>query len=1821
MIKGVFKTLAILIASLLLLVGLTYLATTTRSLSGIMRTYAERELEKAFGKEVNVGKISTNIVNRITFHNVTVAGERELTGGGVLFCEKFTINYNPFRLLLREPGKSVARVVLKSPHLLLTNRGGKWRLPLPEASRKMVVPSTLPDIVVIDGRITIEDVKEVVRRIEIVDISGIVRERDRIHGLFWRKRSQEDRKISSPIYLRFSGRSNQSRADRIRLEGIYSRKKLSIDLDIFNLDLANYSNLFFSSPNFAVLAGEGNLHLSFKTILNEKNYSNIAKILEPMGKAEERLRLFARVLPFSGELVVEEVSCRWLTHTVKDIKGSIVFDNYRIGSREISLKYGGSEIKVSGGIEKYLSRPSLGFTVSGNFQLSDLARIARLSRRKGLLPLEGLGKVSLDISGDLSNPKLKGWLLVPQAKLARQVFEELQGEFLYQDRVVKIANLQGKVHKGTLVFSGKVDLAQSYLDLDFLLDSIDLGGLLPRSWKDRTGGKGFASGKIFGKVSDLQSTGEATFKGVKFLGADLDSLSGSFYYRNKQLEIGAKEVKNNYKLNGILSFPQGEIRVTRLEILAPQFGWIAVAGKIGVAGGKELDLKIVDSYAEVAFLARLAQSSEKFSGRVNFLGKITGTVDRPIVSGRAWSSSLKIIERSTIFDSEVYYTEKILKVTSFRLGDLRSDGLTVSLNERIPVVIGSIETTNGDLRAVASLFSNKRDPCEKLRGSLQTKIDFSNLKLNKLWWQGLKARGRVSVSQPRIGGSAVDELNFGFNLGEQRLSIDRFEFLSGDGQLTGYAQMGMRAGMENELIVDTEWREYPIAFINREKSGGGEDSKGKGDFSGEKLKKNRANGSLNFRGKFFWKDDWEIVGYISSKEFEYNGEPLGSIGSKLTLNRKSANFSSFYAGSDLKGNFGIGLAGARPLTGSVEIATRKIAYFVRLIFGREKGGNSLLDQVKGDLHSKIVFGGSLENPQIKGYLDIERGLFSTKNFLFKVIFNCVERKINVEAAELKFLPKGSLTAKGKIDLDKSEPMEVSVLLENFDLSIVQSLFPARNIRTFGEVNGTVHLRGSLDRPSLKAGLEAKGSGVNNFLVDNIKTDFRVGKVLSKEGVEGIELVFGSFSADLGESSIRLLPESKIRSSLSTDLVSFSLLSEVRNINFSKLSIFGGLELNGTANFSMVSPAFEVDLGTKDLWINDHDFEAAKLRLSYREKKLFFLPVPKETYQVLGEVDFERLDNFDIKLVEFMRGKDKLMSAKGKINLAGPIELTLWGRKGEIPANILAELLDIKTPITGNSGFEIKLSGLPIRKEKTYSSLGMEGEIDIANGSIRNLVFENFNVSFRLADGVMDLKELKIIKKGEYAIRCWGTIPYPREEKDSRLIDFSLEMLDCNASVLTVLSREISNAKGKLDASLHISGTSNEPAVNGYFRMNRASVYGREVFKRIDDLNCDISVIDNKITVNELGGVMDRGEMDFKGELALAHGIVDRFDITFENMGEYGIPLNIPFLKVPQSSILGRVLSEVPCSLELKGKIRAHGNTRSYHVDGVIELENTNFTYPPRAEDTKNLNLDFLKPAIWNLDVKAGKNTWYENKFAEVQVQGHMRLSGPWSEFTVNGTISAVKGELSYLGATFLVKAATVECVNNELFLEVQAECPIEDDTIVLVVERGSWGKVKPKFVSRRDPQMSQQEAMLKATGLDSLRFSPQEGDAILRKELLRLIDSSLASPLIKSILKSTGLVDVVKVDAAFAQNAGERLTTPGTNERTSLFEGTEITFGKYLSSNLYLGYNILFEEGLFNRLELRHEVEVLYRLKTGTALRSRLGEKERYFGIERQIRF
>ncbi len=134
---------------------------------------------------------------------------------------------------------------------------------------------------------------------------------------------------------------------------------------------------------------------------------------------------------------------------------------------------------------------------------------------------------------------------------------------------------------------------------------------------------------------------------------------------------------------------------------------------------------------------------------------------------------------------------------------------------------------------------------------------------------------------------------------------------------------------------------------------------------------------------------------------------------------------------------------------------------------------------------------------------------------------------------------------------------------------------------------------------------------------------------------------------------------------------------------------------------------------------------------------------------------------------------------------------------------------------------------------------------------------------------------------------------------------------------------------------------------------------------------------------------------------------------------------------------------------------------------------------------------------------------------------------------------------------------------------------------------------------------------------------------MLRQGLVRLLDSSLATPFARTLLRRSGVVDIMKV--SYAQpTVSDPDTAPRDSSETlpELLRGTKYTFEKYVSDAMLLGYSVTLDEYL-NKLDLKHEVEVAYRMKGNVFLRgiyeldskSLIRPPERRITIEQQWRF
>lgn len=220
------------------------------------------------------------------------------------------------------------------------------------------------------------------------------------------------------------------------------------------------------------------------------------------------------------------------------------------------------------------------------------------------------------------------------------------------------------------------------------------------------------------------------------------------------------------------------------------------------------------------------------------------------------------------------------------------------------------------------------------------------------------------------------------------------------------------------------------------------------------------------------------------------------------------------------------------------------------------------------------------------------------------------------------------------------------------------------------------------------------------------------------------------------------------------------------------------------------------------------------------------------------------------------------------------------------------------------------------------------------------------------------------------------------------------------------------------------------------------------------------------------------------------------------------------------------------------------------------------------------------------------------------------------EDVVDGKISSNRGSLNYLGTNFRLRNGVLSIIKDVVYLELLGETKITDmngntHNINLIIDREKIENIKPRLVSLNDPKLKTEDIISILFGVkkyeDKKLYDPamlKEKDLntsiYLRQQFIKLIDSNFATPLARNILQKTGLVDEVSV----SYSPQEQTTQSDISNTTllSYLKDTKYSFTKYLTDDVLMGYSITLGEKK-QRLQLRHELEISYRLKGNIFLR------------------
>ena len=1109
-------------------------------------------------------------------------------------------------------------------------------------------------------------------------------------------------------------------------------------------------------------------------------------------------------------------------------------------------------------------------------------------------------------------------------------------------------------------------------------------------------------------------------------------------------------------------------------------------------------------------------------------------------------------------------------------GQLSPPGLAVKINdwplEKLPGIYPQIPGLQGSISVNGSINGDNADmlvSCSWLHPELHTEATVQGTlkySFNKT------GEAKLSLKNMRWGDQRFSSGKIHARLTPENIEMTDFALHANKGTVSGRASTGI-GGKESTCDVQLQFYRFPVAAA-------------------------LVSGPMELHGIIRRTGAWEFSGNVNSSAFKVNDKPANKISAGIKLTAEELSIGDFRWESLARGSLRLDR-----VTQAIEGSCAVTSFPFSLV----------TNQLTGTVNGSALIAGTLQQPSITLS-------YSSKDTVYKDFSFSHNGKIYFRNGEL-YLDKVLVSSGGAAATitGKAYP--------RFDLSGTINKLPGERLATLlhlpaavkGALTGSVNLKGEQSAPLVSIAVNG-----DDISIDNV----HLGELKSSARLTGGRIMIDSLVAKFSDSELRLHENSFIEPVKKK----FDIISEWRNVRAGPADLNGTLRLNGSwKQLPGQQPLMRATVRSDDFWINEHNLHSCAVNAQLQNGVLTFTPVERQQLAVSGHVVLKDLPG-------------ALRFERLSVGWGGERNILLDGEFGEntwdfmasgkaVSASAVAEL--INSPVSVDGGMDFTIVG-----KGSLHDPQLEGSINVSKGSIADAAYDNINIQFSARDNTLSLIHAKLVKDAGYTITAGGVAPLYLSKKSraaggDKPVDIEIKMEQGTLGLLTSVTPEITSASGSLEAQLRLTGTIERPSLNGYCRITGGRLSARSYVQKMSNINATLLWKDNLLSVKEFSGKMGDGSVRLTGSVAFTGFAPGSVNLALQTEGAKGVPIFVPELPIPSPLIKDDIalLSNVSRA-EPRFLIRLEGPAEHMLLSGWAELENAHFTYPSRLKksDQENPLKNFWPRIAWDLELRAGKNTWYDNELVSVNTQGAIKLSGKGAFPTVDGRVESIRGTISYLGTEFKINSAVLEIVKGDVILEAEGETESygktaeDNDTIRMYIDRARIGLIKPRFVSKNSPGMASEKALVRATGIDAEMYSVTDRDFLLRQQLVRIFDSTLATPLAKKLLRTSGLADTFRVQHIAQEQVAP--LEPGNPTLSELLYGTKYSMEKYLGDRFLVGYSLTFDQ-LQNKLDLRHEIEVSYRLQhnifvRGTyeiETRNPLRQYDRRITIEQQWRF
>ncbi len=583
--------------------------------------------------------------------------------------------------------------------------------------------------------------------------------------------------------------------------------------------------------------------------------------------------------------------------------------------------------------------------------------------------------------------------------------------------------------------------------------------------------------------------------------------------------------------------------------------------------------------------------------------------------------------------------------------------------------------------------------------------------------------------------------------------------------------------------------------------------------------------------------------------------------------------------------------------------------------------------------------------------------------------------------------------------------------------------------------------------------------------------------------------------------------------------------------------FGKTEWSGLMHFSangastFLSPRYEVQMGTEDLFLGEEGIGAVAMRFDVRDRLLTIAQFEAAGLGVSGSgqiemsefVDSELSFRFNRMLLDpYVRLFEPRISpyaravASGSVRVVG--QLANWER---LSASVTVDSLDINL-----FDYQIQNDG-PIR-------LGFDNNVIVA----QQLKLAGKDTRLDVTGGVW-------LKEDRIAVKVSG---------------------DGNLGILPVFFKDV-RSSGRTVLRAEINGPLSKPEFSGAAEITDGRLRLMSLPQSLQAVNGRVAFGEDGIRLEDMTAQIAGGKVRFGGRVGLNGFSIGQLGLTAtgENM-EFRYPEGFRSRLDAQLDLVGTLAAPT-----LRGSVTVKDALYNKRIDIMPDL----LTLAGGARSSAAAGTGSSPVSIplrFDVRIQAASSLRIESNFAHVVSSADLVLRGTYDRPQLFGRAEVERGEALVEGKRYLVRHGSIDFSNPakiDPFLDLEGETMIRvpGQTYVVNVQIvGTADRLDTQLTS--DPPLSQIEIFSLLFGGDTARAEARDAElrTLRREESQRdLATSRLQAAAVAPLSKA--------VEQAFGLDAFQITPSMGSDPYQRFSPAARVTVGKRISSKVYLTFS------------------------------------------------